>query len=49
MSKFSYEEKVSLYYEKKSGTTITTLVSKYSMPKHNIWYLIYLKYNEYIY
>ena len=42
MSKLSYEEKVSLYYEKKSGATIPTLVSKYSMPKHNIWYLIYL-------
>ena len=42
MSKLSYEEKVSLYYEKKNGTTIPTLVSKYSMPKHNIWYLIYL-------
>ena len=42
MSKLSYEEKVSLYYEKKSGTTIPTLVSKYSMHKHNIWYLIYL-------
>ena len=42
MSKLSYEEKVSLYNEKKSGTTIPALVSKYSMPKHNIWYLIYL-------
>ena len=42
MSKLSYEEKVSLYYEKKNGTTIPALVSKYSMPKHNIWYLIYL-------
>ena len=42
MTKLSYEEKVSLYYEKKNGATIPTLVSKYSMPKHNIWYLIYL-------
>ena len=42
MSKLSYEEKVNLYFEKKNGTTISTLVSKYSMPMHNIWYLIYL-------
>ena len=42
MSKLSYEEKVKLYYEKKNGTTIPALVSKYHMPRHNIWYLIYL-------
>ena len=42
MSKLSYEEKISLYYEKKKGITIPALVSKYSMPKHNIWYLTYL-------
>mgnify|MGYP003309222436 CR=1 FL=1 len=42
MSKLSYEKKINLYYEKKNGVTIPTLVSKYSMPKHNIWYLIYL-------
>ena len=42
MSKLSYEEKVNLYYEKKNGITIPALVSKYSIPKHNIWYLIYL-------
>ena len=42
MSKLSYDEKVSLYYEKKNGTTIPTLVSKYGIAKHNIWYIIYL-------
>ena len=42
MSKLSYEEKVSMYNEKKNGATIPSLVSKYFMPKHNIWYLIYL-------
>ena len=42
MSKLSYEEKINLYYEKKNGVTISTLVSKYSIPKHNICYLIHL-------
>ena len=42
MSKLSYEQKVKLYYEKKSGTSIPTLIKKYSLSKHNIWYLIYL-------
>ena len=42
MSKLSYEEKIELYYEKKKGITIPTLVSKYGLAKHNIWYLIYL-------
>ena len=42
MSKLSYEEKVELYNEKKNGVTIPTLVSKYGLAKHNIWYLIYL-------
>ncbi len=42
MSKLSYDEKVQLYYEKKNGVTIPTLVSKYGLAKHNVWYLIYL-------
>ncbi len=30
MSKLSYDEKVQLYYEKKNGITIPTLVSNYA-------------------
>ncbi len=38
MNKLSYEEKTKLYYEKKNGITILTLMSKYHILKYNIWY-----------
>ena len=42
MSKLTYEDKINLYNDRKSGMSIKALVLKYGITKHNIQYLVLL-------
>lgn len=42
MSKLSYEDKINIYQERKSGTSVTSIAKKYNVNVHNIKYLIRL-------
>lgn len=39
MSKLSYEDKINIYQERKSGISVTNIAKKYNINVHNIKYI----------
>ena len=46
MSKLSYEQRISIYNERKQGTSISTLSKKYNVRENVIQYMVCLTFGQ---